>query len=70
MSSARLDITDAPTPDALDRRRVAVREAAASATIEGGDVGPEAKQIMDDWAAGRIDKDTMIQRVLSLDEPT
>ena len=51
----------------LARRQHAVREAIASATIEGGDVGPEARAIMVEWAEGRIDKETMIQRALGLD---
>lgn len=69
MSSARLNTTDAVTSNDLDRRHFAVREAVASARIEGGDVGPEAKQIMDDWAAGLIDTETMLQRGLRLDKP-
>ena len=68
MSTARLGFVQTPTA-ALERRRTAVREGIASAAIEGGDVGPQAKQIMADWSAGLIDKDTMIQRVLKLDEP-
>ena len=69
MSSARLETTDEVTQDTLTARDVAVREAVASARIEGGDVGPEAKAIMDEWAAGLIDKETMVQRVLRLHEP-
>ena len=69
MSSARLETTDEVTQDTLTARGVAVREAVASARIAGGDVGPEAKTIMDDWAAGLIDKETMVQRVLRLHEP-
>ena len=69
MSSARLNITETPTQADLDSRHVAVREAVASARIEGGEVGPDAKAIMDEWAAGLIDKETMLERVRSLHEP-
>ena len=69
MSSARLQTPDTIDPNALAKRRIAVREGIASARIEGGDVGPEATQIMNDYAAGLIDKETMIERVRSLHEP-
>ena len=69
MASARLETKETLTQADLDRRHVAVREAVASARIEGGDVGPDAKAIMDEWAAGLIDTETMLQRGLRLDKP-
>ncbi len=46
---------DGPSP----QRR---REGVASATIEGGAVGPEAQAIMDHWAQGLIDEEVAIAR--------
>jgi hypothetical protein len=48
------------------RRTEAVRAGIASARIEGGDVGPEAQAIMNEWAQGLIDENTMIARVDAL----
>jgi hypothetical protein len=48
------------------RRAEAVRAGIASARIEGGDVGPEAQAIMNEWAQGLIDENTMIARVDAL----
>ena len=48
------------------RRASAVRAGIASARIEGGDVGPEAQAIMNEWAQGLIDDDTMTARIDAL----
>ena len=48
------------------RRADAVRAGIASARIEGGDVGPEAQAIMNEWAQGLIDDDTMTARIDAL----
>ncbi len=69
MTLSRLDTLEPGAQEELTHRRATVREAVASATIEGGDVGPAATRIMEDWAAGRIDKAIMLERVLRLDEP-
>ena len=54
------------TPEQRARRERALREALASATIEGGKVGPEAQAVMTDWTAGLIDDATMLARVDAL----
>ena len=47
-------------------RASAVRAGVASARIEGGDVGPDAQAIMNEWAQGLIDNDTMTARIDAL----
>lgn len=51
------------------RRADAVRAGIASARIEGGDVGPEAQAIMNEWAQGLIDDDTATARIDALHAP-
>ncbi len=50
-------------------RADAVRAGIASARIEGGDVGPEAQAIMNEWAEGLIDAETMMDRIDALHAP-
>ena len=50
-------------------RAEAVRAGIASAQIEGGDVGPEAQAIMNEWAQGLIDEDTITARIHALHAP-
>jgi hypothetical protein len=52
-----------PTPADLRRRQFAAREAVASARTEGGEVGPDARALLDQWAAGQIDQEKMIQQI-------
>ena len=47
-------------------RANAVCAGIASARIEGGDVGAQAQAIMDEWAQGLIDSDTMTARIDAL----
>lgn len=47
-------------------RASAVRAGIASARIEGGNVGPDAQAIMNEWAQGLIDDDTMTARIDAL----
>ena len=56
----------AVSQDEQHRRSSAVRAGIASARIEGGDVGPEAQAIMNEWAQGLIDDDTMTARIDAL----
>ena len=56
----------AVSQDEQRRRAHAVRAGIASARIEGGDVGPEAQAIMNEWAQGLIDDDTMTARIDAL----
>jgi hypothetical protein len=56
----------AVSPDEQRRRASAVRAGIASARIEGGAVGPEARAIMNEWAQGLIDDDTMTARIDAL----
>ena len=56
----------AVSQDEQHRRTSAVRPGIASARIEGGDVGPEAQAIMNEWAQGLIDDDTMTARIDAL----
>ena len=56
----------AVSQDEYLRRASAVRAGIASARIEGGDVGPEAQAIMNEWAQGLIDDDTMTARIDAL----
>ncbi len=48
------------------RRGNAVRAGIASARIEGGDVSQEAHAIMNEWARGLIDEDTLTARIDAL----
>ena len=52
--------------DEQRRRTHAVGAGIASARIEGGDVGLEARAIMNEWAQGLIDNDTMTGRIDAL----
>jgi len=47
-------------------REGALREALASARIEGGDVTPDAEAIMRECAQGLIDDETAIARIKAL----
>ena len=58
--------TEAISADEQRLRANAVRAGIASANIEGGDVGPEAQAIMNEWAQGLIDNDTMTARIDAL----
>ena len=53
--------------DPADReaRTRAVREAIASAAIEGTAISAATRQIFDDYVSGAIDVDGMIERVLA-----
>ena len=55
-----------PTPADLRRRQSAVRDAVASARIEGGEVGSDAHALLDQWAAGQIDQEGMIRQIKAL----
>jgi hypothetical protein len=55
--------------DEQRRRAEAVRAGIASARIEGGDVGPEAQAIMNEWAQGLIDEETATTRIHALHAP-
>lgn len=55
-----------PTPADLRRRQSAAREAVASARIEGGEVGQDARALPDQWAAGQIDQEGMIRQIKAL----
>lgn len=44
-------------------RRDAMRDAIASARIEGGVIGPEARAIMELYCTGMIDADEMADRI-------
>jgi hypothetical protein len=57
---------EAVSADEQRLRANAVRAGIASAHIEGGDVGPEAQAIMNEWAEGLIDNDTMTARIDAL----
>jgi hypothetical protein len=59
-------LSQTSSQDEQRRRAEAVRAGIASARIEGGDVGPEAQAIMNEWAQGLIDENTMITRVDAL----
>jgi hypothetical protein len=59
-------LSQTASQDEQRRRAEAVRAGIASARIEGGDVGPEAQAIMNEWAQGLIDENTMIARVDAL----
>ena len=63
-SRARMDATVGT--DDLIRRQAAVREGVASASIEGGSVGADAKAIMGDWARGLITEDQAIALIKAL----
>lgn len=52
--------------DEQHHRANAVRAGIASARIEGGDVGTDAQAIMNEWAQGLIDDDTMTARIDAL----
>ena len=56
----------AVSQDEQHRRASAVRAGIASARIEGGAVGPQAQAIMNEWAQGLIDDDTMTARIDAL----
>ena len=64
-TAARLHL-EAVSHDEQRLRTNAVRAGIASARIEGGDVGPEAQAIMNEWAQGLIDDDTMTARIDAL----
>jgi hypothetical protein len=57
---------EAVSADEQRLRANAVRAGIASAHIEGGDVGREAQAIMNEWAQGLIDNDTMTARIDAL----
>jgi hypothetical protein len=59
-------LSQTASQDEQRRRAEAVRAGIASARIEGGNVGPEAQAIMNEWAQGLIDENTMIARVDAL----
>lgn len=64
-TAARLHL-EAVSHDEQRLRTNAVRAGIASTRIEGGDVGPEAQAIMNEWAQGLIDDDTMTARIDAL----
>lgn len=64
-TAARLH-SEAFSADEQRLRANAVRAGIASARIEGGDVGAEAQAIMNEWAQGLIDNDTMTARIDAL----
>ncbi len=66
MDTAATLHSQAVSQDEQHRRADAVRAGIASARIEGGDVGPDAQAIMNEWAQGLIDDDTMTARIDAL----
>jgi hypothetical protein len=60
-----------PDLDPADResREQAVREAIASAAIEGAAITPATQEIFDDYVRGTIDVDDMVDRVLAIHGP-
>lgn len=56
-------ITAPLTREEIERRRRHMGSAIESARIEGGEVGPEARAIMDEYCSGRIDTDEMVARI-------
>jgi hypothetical protein len=64
-TAARLH-REAVSADEQRLRADAVRAGIASARIEGGDVGAEAQAIMNEWAQGLIDNNTMTARIDAL----
>lgn len=66
MSAAAKPLAQTASQDEQRRRADAVRAGVASARIEGGDVGPDAQAIMNEWAHGLIDDDTMTARIDAL----
>jgi hypothetical protein len=66
MSTATKRLSQTVSEDEQRRRADAVRAGIASARVEGGDVGPEAQAIMNQWAEGLIDDETMGARIDAL----
>jgi hypothetical protein len=69
MSTAARPVSQTLSQDEQRRRADAVRAGIASARIEGGDVGPEAKANMHEWAHGLIDEETATARIDALHAP-
>jgi len=55
--------------DEQRRRADAGRAGIASARSEGGDVGPETRAIMNEWAQGLIDEETATARIDAVHAP-
>ncbi len=69
MSTAARPVSQTLSQDEQRRRADAVRAGIASARIEGGDVGPEAKANMHEWAKGLIDEETAAARIDAVHAP-
>ena len=57
------NITASLTHEEIERRRRHMDSAIESARIEGGEIGPETRAIMDEYCTGRIDTDEMVSRI-------
>ena len=64
--SASANHSDAISSDERRRRENDVRAGIASATIEGGSVGPEARSILSRWARGLISENQALQQIDAL----
>lgn len=69
MSTATSQGSQTLAQDEQRRRADAVRAGIASARIEGGDVGPETRAIMNEWAQGLIDEETATARIDAVHAP-
>jgi len=69
MSTATSQGSQTLAQDEQRRRADAVRAGIASARIEGGDVGPETRAIMNEWAQGLIDEETATARIDAMHAP-
>ena len=64
--STSANLSNAISSDEQHHRENAVRAGIASATIEGGSVGPEARAIMHQWAQGLLTSDQALRRIDAL----
>ncbi len=60
------NLSHAISSDEQHRRENAMRAGIASATIEGGSVGPEARAIMHQWAQGLLTGDQALRQIDAL----
>lgn len=61
---------EAPARDTSEARAEAVRAAVASARIEGVAVTPETQAVFEEYAAGALDGDEMMERILGMYGPS
>ena len=59
-------LPDPVTPELTEKRREAVRDALASVRIEGGETGPEARDMLDQWAQGTVGMEDVLARLRTL----